>query len=102
MRRFVVMLMAAILMLGMGFSVCAQSAAPEVETASAIDPGSSAAPAADPKDEAFPVGSDAKKNTSSAGGVIMMLVFAVCLFFVVEAVVHFIFKTKRHQDERRD
>lgn len=49
----------------------------------------------DPKGEAFPVGTDAHKNTNSAGGVLTLLLFLVCLFFVIEAVVHILFKVKK-------
>lgn len=49
----------------------------------------------DPQGEAFPVGTDAHKNTNSAGGVLTLLLFLVCLFFVIEAVVHILFKVKK-------
>ncbi len=50
---------------------------------------------ADPQGEAFPVQGEGRKNTNSAGGVLAILLFIFCLFFVVEAVVHIIFKRKR-------
>lgn len=54
---------------------------------------------ADPQAPAFEVGSDGAKNTDSAGGVLMLLFFFFCLFFVIEAIVHFIFKARKDRHD---
>lgn len=41
-----------------------------------------------------------KKNTDSAGGILMILIFLVCLGFVIEAIVRFLFKAKQGHDDR--
>ena len=51
---------------------------------------------ADPQGEAFPVRGEGRKNTNSAGGVLAILLFLFCLFFVAETIVHIIVKRRRH------
>ena len=56
---------------------------------------------ADPQGEAFPVEGEGHKNTNSLGGILAIIFFLFCLFFVAEAIVHIIFKKKRRRKEGR-
>ncbi len=56
---------------------------------------------ADPQGEAFPVEGEGYKNTNSLGGILAIIFFLFCLFFVAEAIVHIIFKKKRRRKEGR-
>ena len=57
---------------------------------------------ADPQGEAFSVEGEGHKNTNSVGGVLAILFFLFCLFFVAEAIVHIVFKRKRRKQGGRD
>lgn len=52
---------------------------------------------ADPQGEAFSVEGEGHKNTNSVGGILAILFFLFCLFFVAEAIVHILVKKKRRK-----
>lgn len=95
MKQIVLLILTAMLALGMCLTV---SAANTTLVPEASGTGETATPFVDPQGEAFPVGNDTHKNTNSAGGILTLLFFLVCLFFVIEAVVHVIFKVKKKRE----